>query len=88
MPALKKKDILDIVSKGRLLPVKTTRHVIPIRPMGVCFPLEHLGFTNRDRALELLDRILRDSKPRVVPARSHYEERFYEEALLIISGQQ
>jgi len=84
VPALRKEDIVSIVSKGALLPAKTTRHVMPIRPMGIFFPLKHLTSPDGASALAQLENILSSSEPKVIPAGTFYEERFYEEPLLII----
>ena len=41
-PRVKKKEVVDAAKSGRLLPYKSTRHVIGLRTMGVNYPLSDL----------------------------------------------
>ena len=40
---LSKNDVLRIAKRNELLPYKTTRYIVPIRPMGVYFPISCLA---------------------------------------------
>jgi len=81
-PALRKEEVVAVAMAGRVFPQKTTRHVIPARPMGVKVPLEWL-VTDRDEAelneklrLYLSSRRIRRMMPGTVIDRK-YEEPLY-----------
>jgi hypothetical protein len=85
IPKLSKKDIVELAGKGYLLPPKTTRHVIPARPMGVNVPLSLL----MDRRMEteeanavLVEQLMKRQIVRMGPGAT-YENRFYEEELYV-----
>jgi len=63
-PRLRKEEVLELSRKGLLLPPKSTRHVVPARPMGVNVPLKLLSEDSVDA--ELLDEYLRQRRPLVV----------------------
>ena len=44
-PTVSKKDVVEVALRGEVLAHKTTRHVIPIRPLFVSVPLEWLKGT-------------------------------------------
>lgn len=85
IPKLAKKEVVSLANKGYLLPPKTTRHVIPARPMGVNAPLGLL----MDRRMEteeanarLVEQLMRREVLKIGPGAT-YENRFYEEELYI-----
>jgi len=81
-PTLRKEEVVAVALAGRVFPQKTTRHVIPARPMGVKVPLEWL-VTGRSEAelneklrLYLSSRRIRQMMPGTVIDRK-YEEPLY-----------
>lgn len=85
IPKLSKEDIVDLAGKGYLLPPKTTRHIIPARPMGVNASLGLL----MDRRLEtveanakLVEQLMKRQVRKIGPGVT-YENRFYEEELYV-----
>lgn len=81
--AFRKEDIIRVATNHKLLPYKTTRHIVPIRPMGLYFPLDLL----KQRRIEICDsklkEIVSESKVDLVEPNSWYEGRKYSEALAI-----
>jgi L-serine kinase (ADP) len=80
---LAKKDILRIVKRGELLPYKTTRHVVPIRPMGVYFPISCLKECSPSQCRKELERIVNFSKVILERRDIWYEGRRYSDRLAI-----
>lgn len=82
---LTKQDVLETAQRGEILPFKTTRHILKLRPMGVYFPLESL----RDRELNDCDRLLKEimakSTVNIKKTDAWYEGRRYSEPLAIFS---
>jgi len=81
-PTLRKEEVVSVAIAGRVFPQKTTRHVIPARPMGVRVPLEWL-VTDREEAelneklrTYLSSRKIRQMMPGTVIDRK-YEEPLY-----------
>jgi len=78
-----KKDILEAASNRSVFPYKTTRHTVPIRPMGVYFPLTLLKGNDYEPCKQELSRIIENSKIRLVEANSWYEGRRYPEPIVM-----
>lgn len=81
-PEPAKEDVLRVACEGCLLPPKSTRHIIPARPMGVNVPLKLLRRRSLD--VELIEEILRQRrifllKPPVLL------DREYQETLLMFA---
>ena len=83
-PAAKKEEVIEVALSGNLLAHKTTRHVVPARPMGVNV---RLGWLTGERSKEEVNRLLIEhlSKRRLnrLPKGSLLEGRRYEEELLV-----
>jgi hypothetical protein len=84
MSPLTKKAIIDVARSGRRLPCKTSRHILPARPMGMDFPLGFLKNESLDEANH--EFYLWMSKRRVekIPSRSVFEGRMYEESIFLL----
>jgi L-serine kinase (ADP) len=80
---LEKEEIMFLASSHKLLPFKTTRHVLPVRPMGVNYPLDLLKQDNIEICDSRLQEIISRSEVDLVRANSLYEGRKYSEALAI-----
>jgi L-serine kinase (ADP) len=80
---LSKKDVLEVASKGKVLPCKTTRHVVPVRPMGLYFPLDLLKESSEATCYRELKNIVSSSKIELEKREVWYEGRRYSEPLAI-----
>jgi hypothetical protein len=80
---LTKDDVLGMVEKGGTFPFKTTRHIVPIRPMGVYFPLDLLKDGTMEECEKKLEQIVNLSKIEVEPIDIWYEGRRYSEPLAV-----
>ncbi len=83
-PAIKKEEILDAALSGNPFVPKTTRHVVPARPMCVDVPLKWL---KRNRPIKecnhmLVEQLKRRELQRLPPG-STFERRRYDEELLV-----
>ncbi|RLE64402.1 MAG: hypothetical protein DRJ47_07810 [Thermoprotei archaeon] len=83
-PPLKKKDIIDVAVSGKVFPPKTTRHVIPVRPLYINYPLKYLkNSVSRDVARKILGKML--SSRLIVKIKGQVKiDRFYEEDYLYV----
>jgi hypothetical protein len=79
MRPLRKEDVVRCALEGQLLPPKSTRHVFPIRPLGLNLPLRVL----RDPAggTELLQHAVRQYHR--LPGATRYGGRKYAEPLVV-----
>lgn len=82
IPPAKKKEVIDIALSSSVFPYKTTRHVIPTRPMRINLPLDLLGRDLLEVDEELTNR-LKDREVEHLSPGSRFEGREYEEELLI-----
>ncbi len=80
---LLKKDVLQIASEGKVFPCKTTRHIVPVRPMGTDFPLDLLKGSSEAKCSKELRNILRLSRIELEKREVWYEGRRYSEPLAI-----
>lgn len=83
-PRVDKNSVISVALAGRLFPHKTTRHVIPARPLFLNIPLDLL---RGDEPLEEVNaevaKLLKARKLRMAPAGSLVEGRRYEEDVYI-----
>jgi len=83
MPPLTKDVIVEVAKAGRLFPCKTSRHVLPARPMGIDFPLPFLKDCSLDEAnSEFYLWVSRRHVDRVPPG-SVFEGRRYDESIFL-----
>jgi len=80
---LEKKEILDFALRGEVLPFKTTRHIVPVRPMGIYFPLEDLRKSSLSDCNRTLDKIVGLSTIKMERRHVWYEGRRYSEPLAV-----
>ncbi len=87
-PELTKKKIVDLALSGIVLSAKTTRHVIPARPLRVNVPLNLLR--NRKKPLseanDELRNVLLTKRLQILPSGAVFEGRRYEEELYVFEG--
>ena len=77
---LTKEDVVSAARTGRLLPCKTSMHLIDPRPVAVRFPLAEL----RSATTETLRKRLPGGGGRLAPAGTNYDGRRYKERLLFL----
>jgi L-serine kinase (ADP) len=80
---LTKRDVLESARNRRLLPYKTTRHVVPLRPMGIYFPIDLLRNGSISDCKKELERIVKFSKVIVERKNIWYEGRRYSERIAV-----
>ncbi|MEM3507163.1 MAG: ParB N-terminal domain-containing protein [Candidatus Bathyarchaeia archaeon] len=84
MPLIKKEDVVKYGLEGKLFPHKSTRHVIPARPLGVNMPLELLRKKNLSKEeIETLLRTLESRRLKKFSPGSIIENRRYEEEIFM-----
>ncbi len=81
-PKIRKEDVVRAGESGRLLPHKTTLHVLPIRILGIDFPLSDL--TDKRRAEATLARATSSPRVRVLDPPTNYEGRIYGERVVAL----
>jgi hypothetical protein len=85
-PRATKSEVLKAALSGKVFAHKTTRHIVPMRPMGVNVPLAWLtGDMSLDKANAILLKHLSKRKSERLSVGSTFEGRRYEEELLIFS---
>jgi len=83
-PKLTKRAIIDTACSGEIFAHKASRHIIPARPMSLCFPLNLLK-SNRSlgEINEELKSMLQKKCLKKIPSGSVFEGRRYEEDLYV-----
>lgn len=87
IPTIDKKDVVSIATKGKVFPPKTTRHIIPARPLFLNVPLGLLKKDGVGSNLEskrfLLERLLENKM--LIQVKGKVEiDRLYEENALFV----
>ena len=82
-----KEEVVQVATRGEVFPPKTTRHVIPVRPLFINVPLKLLSADGPGKDVieknKILDAFLRQR--RIVKVRGHTTlDRFYEEDYLYL----
>ena len=80
---LEKQEVVDSCLKHELFPPKSTRHVIPSRPLGVTVPLQWLQDPNAKQAEKEFERHLARKRIRRLPEGSVVGSRRYMEEVFL-----
>ena len=80
---LQKSDVVAMVKRGSVFPYKTTRHIVPLRPMGIYFPLDMLVHSSKRICEQELKRIVKLSNVVVEERNVWYEGRRYSEPIAV-----
>ena len=80
---LSKNDVLRIARRNELLPYKTTRYFVPVRPMGIYFPISFLRNRSLSECGKKLRQLVNLSKVILEKRNVWYEGRRYSERLAI-----
>jgi hypothetical protein len=84
-PVITKQQVVNAVQRGEVFPPKSTRHRIPVRPIGVGLSLEILRDSRRtlDEVNLSLGKQLKSSRLRRLPPGSTYRGRRFEDTLYV-----
>ena len=89
VPTPKKDDVIFSGMSGTLFPPKSTRHLIPLRPVNVMCPLDLLkGRLVDHEAEERFNELLSTKSRSELPPGSEYKGRTYEERLTVFNDRQ
>ncbi len=81
-PKLSKNDVLQAASTGKLLPHKTTMHLIDLRPLGVDYPLSELKKERPSKEM-LIDKLKTSRTSIKEPPYTHLG-RTYKERVMVL----
>ncbi|MEE8571536.1 MAG: ParB N-terminal domain-containing protein [Candidatus Bathyarchaeia archaeon] len=84
-PLLEKRQVIEVATRGEVFAFKSTRHVIPARPVGVNVPLKFLKNDKLDvfEANCILSESLEGKRLRRIQPGGYYGTRRYEEELYV-----
>jgi hypothetical protein len=85
MPPLSKEMIIEAALSGNLFPQKSSRHVLPVRPIGICFPLRYLKNGTLNEANREFNTWIARKNVKHLPPGQYLEGTRCEEALLLFS---
>lgn len=87
VPCVSKNEVTEVALSGKVFAHKTTRHILPARPVGLDVPIEWL---RGSRDMKELDRMFVEhlSKQKInhLPQGSTFDGRKYDEELLVFGG--
>lgn len=84
VPKPTKEEVVESGLTGRLFPPKSTKHIIPLRPVNVRCPIELLnGRMSDSEATSIFQELLNRMVKRMMPAGSFYAGRMYNEPLVL-----
>lgn len=81
-PIVNKKDVIKAAKSNVLFPLKSTRHILKIRPLSIDLPLSFLQEENIEGNNEKLKSFLHQKKINYLPRGTKIRGRTYEEAIL------
>ena len=84
-PMLEKKQVIETATRGEVFDFKSTRHIIPARPVGVNVPLNFMQNEELDvfEANRILSESLKEKRLRHIQPGGYYGKRRYEEELYV-----
>lgn len=80
-PKLEKKDVIEIALQNKVYPPKSTRHIIPARPLNLNIPVSILTMTNEEEVRANVMLLLRSLKVRKVRGEKVDTYRDYDETI-------
>ena len=84
VPCVKKEEVLQLALAGHVFAHKTTRHMVPARPVNIGVPLEWLYDTiPLDEVNRMFEEWLSNRRVERLPPGSVWEGRRYEEEILV-----
>ncbi|MEW6222041.1 MAG: ParB N-terminal domain-containing protein [Candidatus Hadarchaeota archaeon] len=88
VPSVTKEEVIDVALAGKVFAHKTTRHVLPVRPVNINIPIPWLLGGNLQEVDKMLVGKLSKQKVKHLPGGSAFGERKYEEELLVFEEKQ
>lgn len=86
LPEISKNDVISIAKSNRVLPHKSTRHVLPFRPMNTCTPLSLLSMEDFHFANSMFINSIKSKRINIyLPG--HVLDRKYDEYLYVFEGE-
>jgi L-serine kinase (ADP) len=83
MIKISKSEVVETVSQGKLFPPKSTRHLVPSRPLGAGVPLEWLRGSDYFEAQLRYHEFVQSRKVRRLPEGSRIGSRRYQEEVFL-----
>jgi hypothetical protein len=80
---IEKKEVLEIVKKGKLFPPKSTRHIVPSRPLGGGVPIDWLQGSDFSEAQSRYQEYIQSRKVKRLPEGSRVGSRRYLEEVFL-----
>lgn len=80
---IQKSEVIETVEKGRLFPPKSTRHLVPSRPLGAGVPLDWLQGSDFSEAQSRYQEYMQSRKVRRLPEGSRVGSRRYLEEVFL-----
>lgn len=86
LPPARKEEVIDAARSKDVFAPRTTRHVIPDRPLNARAPISWLREGDREEVDGLLSRRLESSESRIVDPEEYAGDRAYEERLWVFEN--
>ena len=83
MIKIKKNEVVETVDQGKLFPPKSTRHLVPSRPLGGGVPIEWLQGSDYSEARSRYHEFMQSRKVRRLPEGSRVGSRRYLEEVFL-----
>jgi L-serine kinase (ADP) len=80
---IEKREVVDTVKKGKLFPPKSTRHLVPSRPLGGGVPIDWLQGSDFSEAQSRYQEYIQSKKVRRLPEGSRVGSRRYLEEVFL-----
>jgi L-serine kinase (ADP) len=80
---IEKREVVDTVKKGKLFPPKSTRHLVPSRPLGGGVPIDWLQDSNFSKAQSRYQEYIQSRKVKRLPEGSRIGSRRYLEEVFL-----
>ncbi|HEV2119414.1 MAG TPA: ParB N-terminal domain-containing protein [Candidatus Bathyarchaeia archaeon] len=80
---IEKKEVVETVEKGKLFPPKSTRHLVPSRPLGGGVPIDWLQVSDFSEAQSRYQKYIRSRKVKRLPEGSRVGSRRYLEEVFL-----
>jgi hypothetical protein len=80
---IEKKEVVETVKKGKLFPPKSTRHLVPSRPLGAGVPIDWLQGSDFSEAQSRYQEYVQSRKVKRLPEGSRIGSRRYLEEVFL-----
>ncbi len=80
---IEKKEVVETVKQGKLFPPKSTRHLVPSRPLGGGVPIDWLQSSDVSEAQSRYQKYIQSRKVKRLPEGSRVGSRRYLEEVFL-----